>query len=149
MVKFMNDKGYLLVDTMIAIIILSVALVAVVGIFMQGNVAQRDSENRTVAYNLAQQKVELLKNKTAAEWSAAVPADTHTFIVVFSDAGPTSVPNNAMIFTRTTQAKIATTDTDATKNINSKLVQVQVIVSWIDSKMGNQQIAVNAYFERE
>lgn len=135
-------------DTLLAIVIVSVALLSIAGMFIQGSASQRSSDSRSIAYNLAQQKVELLKNKTADEWTAAVPSTQTTFSSVFPDAAPPSVPNNPITFNRTTQAKIATTDTAVTPNINSKLVQAKITVSWTDAKTGNQQVTVNAYFER-
>lgn len=139
-----NQEGFVLIDSMIGIVILTVALLAIASMFVQGSMAHRASLSRSDAYNYAQEKVEELKNRTAAEWTTAVPAAQTTYILATE-----SRSLNNITFTCVTQARTATTDTAVTgTNINTKLIHAQVTVTWTDAKTGSQSSVVNTYFER-
>lgn len=65
-----DQRGFLLVETMVAIFLISVALVAVAGVFAQATRSNLQAGEYTVATNLAQEKLEQLKSKDNLFWQS-------------------------------------------------------------------------------
>lgn len=57
------QKGFLIIETLIAVIVISIALVAIGNIFIQSVSSTKTSDNYVIAANLAQQQIETLKRQ--------------------------------------------------------------------------------------
>lgn len=55
-------KGFTLLEVLIAIVIFTVGIVTIVGLFSTGLVGSTDAENTTIAMNLAQRRMEEIRN---------------------------------------------------------------------------------------
>lgn len=59
---FCRKRAFTLLEIMIALIILTLGVVAAVGLFSSGMSSGIDAENTTIAMNLAQRKMERIRN---------------------------------------------------------------------------------------
>lgn len=105
------QQGFLMIDALIAIVIITVALVAIIGMFIQSTKATQCSAEYTIASNLAQQQMEHLK-ETGVMISTPIPDITINAPPKF-----------------TLKSTVAQCPENPTK-----LVQVTVTVSWVDQK---------------
>jgi len=62
MVHLRRSRGFTLFEALIALIILTVGIVATVGLFSSGLAGNVDAENTAVAMNLAQRRMEEIRN---------------------------------------------------------------------------------------
>ena len=108
-----SQRGYLLVEVMVATMIFTVALSAAIGLFSQSLKANNEARQYTLATSLAQKQLEVLKSWTPAQWTAlTLPA-----VIPWQDG---TVPSP---YTVTTQAVACPEDT-------VHLVQATVTVTW-------------------
>ena len=135
MVAKQKEKGFLLIEVVIAMVIISIALVAATGMFIQATRANSEAEQYTTATTLAQEQLERLK-KTANDSSA----DTAGYLAYWktfnvgstinrlggTGANPNSVPLNNITYTVTTT--VVSVDNPA------RLVEVKVEVTWSGTK---------------
>ncbi len=56
-----NDRGFTMIELLVAVVILSVALVPLLGLFVQGRTVSSESWDQVTAVSLAQGKIEELK----------------------------------------------------------------------------------------
>ncbi|SMD06419.1 type IV pilus modification PilV family protein [Sporomusa malonica] len=118
------QKGFLMVDILVAIVIISVAIVAIGGLFIQVNKSATTSADYTFAANLAQRQFELLKKKyTANEWAGL---DLSKDIPWQGDEKDRT--NSAVTFNVTTHAS-EYTPKDST-DVAENLIELTVTVSW-------------------
>lgn len=109
-----ENRGFMLVDVIIAIFLVCVALVPISGLFTQSIQTSAEAADYTRAANLIQQQLELLKTKPPEYWAEL--------------ALPCQIPwqGNRLLppskYTLTSQATLSTLD--------SHLVQVNIIASW-------------------
>lgn len=75
----LTEKGFSLLEVMIALIILAGATIAVCQAFSSGILASGDVENVDLALNIAQAKVEVLKNNGFAALADSGPAPDPNF----------------------------------------------------------------------
>lgn len=66
-----NRSSFTLVEIAASLVILGVALVSILGMFYVGSKASRLSEERTIAYNLLQRKMEEVISKIFADIAGA------------------------------------------------------------------------------
>ena len=112
--RLRTEKGFILAEVMLAIFIMSVALVAISAMFIQAIQAGVMANHYTVAANLAQKQLELLKIHPPEYWTGiTLPA-----VILWGD--PSQIPS--LHYTLTTNA--------IPSAINSHLIQVTVIASW-------------------
>lgn len=111
--KQAENKGFFLVDILIAVFLLSVALVPILGLFIQAMKLDSMAKNYTIAANLAQKQLELLKTHTPHYWNdLALPCT-----IPWQDSSQLSPASYAVT---TTGISIP----------GKPLVQVTVIVTW-------------------
>ena len=119
-----KEKGFLLIEVVIAMVIISIALVASGGMFIQATRANSEAEQYTAATTLAQEQLERLKQKDYTYWASLSPGTTIGW------QGTGSVPNpvllNNLYYTVTTMTETA--------DDPAHLVQVKVTVSWSGTK---------------
>lgn len=65
---FVNGKGFIMADVMLAMLLLSIAILPIARLFTQAMGVDRLAQHYTVATNLAQQQLELLKTQPPAYW---------------------------------------------------------------------------------
>ena len=115
MIRLEKEKGFLLIEVVIAMVIISIALVAATGMFIQATRANSEASQYTAATTLAQEQLERLKQKPYTFWAAP------TF-----SPNPYTVPLNNTVYT------IATTV--VTVDEAARLVEVKVEVTWGGTK---------------
>ena len=142
--RALNNKGFLLIDIMVAIMITVVALMAVGGLVVMTTSAFKMNAVRTDAFKLAQAQMEAYKNVTSAEWkalpiTAAYATITPPRAITFSDAR----------FTLFTQARREA----AVHGVTDRLVQVKVVVRWAEPTRTNSsqtsQVELYSLFQRD
>jgi len=107
-----SEKGFMLAEVVLAILIISVALVAIIGMLTQAIQANFMAIHYTEAANLAQKQLELLKIHPPQYWAG------FTLPIVWQDQTQLPPPRYTLI----TNAFLST--------IDEHLVQVTVTVSW-------------------
>lgn len=111
--RLKTNKGFILAEILLAICIISVALTAIFGMFTQAIQADLRAKDYTVAANLAQKQLELLKTHPPGYWAdLTLPA-----VIAWSDQG--QPPNSRY-----------TVLTNAVATNHDSLAQVTVTVSW-------------------
>jgi|GEM_PF-6765802 len=136
-----QEKGFLVMDALVAIFILSVALLAIAGAIIATNKLSTSNDDRTQAYKLAQTSMEKLKQVPPSTWknliSVSQTSDKVVGQVVTKNKKnvycidnvefptvPTTTINNKD-FTTTLTAKMS-----PAVNTGNHMVQVQVHVTW-------------------
>jgi len=119
-----TNKGFILAEVLLAIFIISIALVAISGMFTQAIQANLMAKDYTVAANLAQKQLELLKSHPPEYWAGLTLPCT----IPWSDTIQLPPPRYILI----TNASISDAD--------DSLVEVTVVVSWQEKgREGNLQ----------
>lgn len=115
-----KQNGFLMVEVLLAILVISIALTAATSMFIQSTKANVAGSEITNATALAQKQIELLKIQPTTFWSSL-------------DAPPQSIDwqdsSETMPLTKNNVAYTVTTTTSNTA-LDSNLVQVTVEVSW-------------------
>lgn len=112
--KFRNQTGFMLVEVLLAIVIISVALVAISSMFSKAIQADAVAKDYTAVANLAQKQLELLKIQPPEYWNGlALPCT-----IVWQDTASPLLPQYIL----TTYAN--------SYAANHHLVQVTVTASW-------------------
>lgn len=116
-----RQNGFLMIEALIAVVIISVALVAIGSMFIQSTRANTSSVEITTATALAQKQMELLKGLPVSYWNALTPLPQP---LPWQDSANPSMPItlNNVAFTVNTVAAASATD--------ANMVQVSVTVSW-------------------
>ena len=126
--RLKTNKGFILAEVMLAMVIISVALVAISGMFTQAIQADIRAKNYTVAANLAQKQLELLKIKPPEYWAGrALPA-----VIPWCDQA--QLPSSRYTLT-----------TNAVATGYEGLVEVRVTVSWLERGIDNKLQFVTLY----
>ena len=124
-----SQKGWILIDSVIGMVILSIAIIALVLTFTQATKGTTASTNRTQATYLAQQTLENLKaqdGNSAIDTTVISPVGKYTIVI--------STPAVAAI-------------TADPNQLSQYLIPYQVTVSWSDTSGGasNQNIQMVGY----
>jgi Tfp pilus assembly protein PilV len=130
-----------MVEVVLATVLISLALVAVVGMFIQATLSNVNAAEYTVAANLAQKQVQLLNaNYTAAEWNAmTLPNNDIPWQDTNYDETVPIMLNNRL-YNVTTSAIVCPEDP-------SNLVEVTVNVTWIGWRT-TQSVQVTTAFSK-
>ncbi|MEN6413518.1 MAG: prepilin-type N-terminal cleavage/methylation domain-containing protein [Veillonellales bacterium] len=131
-----GQQGFLMLEVVIATVIISLALVAAAGMFIQSTKANSSAADYTVAANLAQKQLELLKNKDVSYWTIHASEPN----IPWQDTGETlPLTINQIRYNITTQSTVSPE--------NSYLVQVVVTVSWTDPGKNSQRtVQMTAFY---
>lgn len=79
------QQGFLMIDILLAVVIISVALVAILSMFIQSTKATHCSAKYTMATHLAQEQMELFKNTQSVVIKNAVVNSNATTIRIPTD----------------------------------------------------------------
>ena len=129
----LKQNGFLMVEVLLAILVISIALTAATSMFLQSTKASVSGNEITNATALAQKQIELLKTQPASFWNnLAAPPQT----IAWQDSSQTMplTKNNISYTVITTTANTA---------LDSNLVQVTVAVSW-----AGQSISMVTFFSK-
>lgn len=139
-----SQQGYLLIEILLAIIIISIALMTIGGLFLQSGKSANTSTEYTTAANLAQKQFELLKVRQ----QGTNPLLTTTTIYPFNynewldnhlrDAATSSYP----VFS------VKTTAVQCTEQNSSNLLEVTVTVSWNNKQNVSTQVPFTTLFPK-
>lgn len=117
--KFKNPRGFMLVDVLLAMVILSLSIVGIFTMFLQAVQVDTVGKDYMIATNLAQKQLELLKTYPPEYWdNLALPAS-----LPWQDTNEPLLPKYQIT-------------TDATSSNDNNLVQVIVTTAWQEK---NQQ----------
>lgn len=130
-----RQQGYLYMDTVIAIFVVAVALLAITGIFVYATRLSSTANHYTAATNMARQQMELLKRWPASAWSDPSLSAT---IPWQGDLDKLTV-NKTVFEVRTI--------INQTNSLDPSLIQVTVIVSWKELS-GTQTVQLTTYFSK-
>ena len=134
--KFLaRQKGFLIVEVMLAVLIISIALVAAMGMFIYSTKANSDASEYTVAATLAQKQLEMLKMKDPQNYWAKLDL-TSTTKIAWQDT--TSPPP-----TRYTIDTVASACSE-----NPNLVEVIVTVAWDKRNSQPANIKITTYYSK-
>lgn len=136
-IKIKEQSGFLLVEVLVAIAIIAVALAAILGLYIQNANTTSNSGHYTVAANLAQKQMELLKSKQSSFWATlTLPAS-----IPWQDTGIN--PSELLpSYSVTTTAKACPEDT------TNSLVQVEVMITWPEAN-GKRSITITNFFRKK
>jgi Tfp pilus assembly protein PilV len=130
-----RQQGYLYMDAVIAIFVLTVALLAITGMFVYATKLNSSASHYTAATNMARQQMELLKRWPASTWSdPSLPA------AIPWQGDPDKLTVNKTAFEVRTIIK-------QTTSIDPSLIQVTVIVSWKELD-GTKNVQLITYFSK-
>ncbi|MDF2568496.1 MAG: hypothetical protein K0R55_100 [Sporomusa sp.] len=110
---YRGEQGYLLVEAVVAIFIISTALLAISGLFTQSLQAIATAARYTTATALAQEQIEIFKTKDDLFW------DNTTFPY---QVGPASLPGTDL--NQTIRAEICTLDPQYP--VKQRIIRVRV-----------------------
>lgn len=131
--KLKQQQGWLLMDSLIAIIIILVALTAILGLYTQTSSNNTANRNYNTAVYLAQDCLENLKKYEKTSTIANLPTgDTH----------PPDVSKNGVTYT------IVISPVTPADNLDGTMYPYQATVSWTE-KSGNRQISLVSYYYSE
>jgi prepilin-type N-terminal cleavage/methylation domain-containing protein len=99
---FRDERGFTLLEVMIAIVLITVGLLAAAGSFPQLTAASLYGKDQTRSANLAQQKMEVYRNTSCSSLNAFV-GDYGTVASQYFDQNGTSTTAAAAYFTRDVQ----------------------------------------------
>lgn len=141
MAGYKSQKGFLMIEVVIAIVIISLALVAAATMFVQSSRANSAANDYTTATSLAQKQIELLK-------SHKVTGPTANFWAAVADGAslPWEGEENHPIVLNNTTYTVSTVAHNAPED-PAGLVQVSVTVSWNRSGQNNS-VTFTAFFSR-
>ncbi|WP_425060708.1 hypothetical protein SCACP_14510 [Sporomusa carbonis] len=122
MVVVRNQRGYILLEAIIATVIVTVALVAVAGMFITSTRATVTGADYTVLTNLAQEQIETMKVK---DWSAVTFPYTY---IPYDD--PITINN--VSYTRSVRAELS--DLDPEYPDKNRIIQVSATAARSDGQ---------------
>lgn len=136
-----HKRGFLMVDIIVGIFIISVALVALGAAYRQSTLAMVKIRNRAEALAVAQQKMEYLKRYDGTPLSVAIPSSEFNAATVTGPAGIAQFTVQAQQVTVTSVSSL------------TNIVPIQVTVTWNEiqgnSSSGQQSIRIMEYIYRQ
>ena len=131
--KITDKRGFMLVDGLIAVLIVAIGLVAISLAFTKATGASIMSSDKTQATYLAKESLEYFKKYDAG----TTPV---TQAIVNQDIAKNDFPTVPGGFSRTISAT-------QPNNANTKLRQLNVVVTWTDSNSGQtDNVTLNSYY---
>ena len=67
-----RENGFMLIEIMIAVFIISIALLTLAWLLLQSNRALHRAQMSVIAVSMAQEQLELLKNRADSEWQLLI-----------------------------------------------------------------------------
>jgi len=131
--KITDRRGFMLVDGLIAVLIVAIGLVAIILTFTKATGVSIMSSDKTKATYLAKESLEYFKKYDGG----TTPV---TQAIVNQDIAKNDFPTVPGGFSRTISAT-------QPNNANTKLRQLNVVVTWTDSNSGQtDNVTLNSYY---
>lgn len=128
-----DSQGFMLVDALIAVLIVAIGLVAISLAFTKATGASIMSSDKTKATYLAKESLEYFK-----KYDGSSTPVTQT--IVDQAINNSDFPKVSGNFSRSISAT-------QPGNSNNKLIKLNVVVTWTDSKSGGEdKVALNSYY---
>lgn len=153
-IKNNREKGFLLIDALVAMLILTIALIAIVGAITSASKLSSVNEDLMRANKLAQFSMEKLKQVKASTWKELITDSDTDYKTVESkidiiNLTPTpDPPDYFKKFTCVNSAKII-----SLKATGTRLVQIRSQVTWTSTTLSgatkNNTIMLVGYSERQ
>lgn len=143
-----NQKGFILIDSLFAIVVTTVALVSLITLSTAGIRTFVTNNEQTRAYQIASSYGAGLQSLPIANWGSLVVSDTYQTIDV-SDSNP--IVYNCLADARINLEKLpgATVSVfgqiSPAANSGSRLAQVKIVVTWANS---TRQVSLIKYYVR-
>lgn len=129
-----NQKGFLLIDAVLAMLVITVALVAIAGMYTKSLQANTKAGKYTIATNVAQQRMEEVKRDIEERRNNIVDWNKVTYPVT-TNASSNEIPNSTI----ETVASLYTPS-----DLACKIVVITVTVKWSDTT-GNDIVTMSTY----
>lgn len=120
-----RQTGFLMIEVVIAILIITVALVAAVGMFINSTHANANAAEYTAAASLAQKQLEMLKTKDPVNYWSKLDLSSPSEIAWQDSTQATPLKVNNVSYNVGTMASSCPE--------SSNLVQVTITVTWNNS----------------
>jgi len=144
-----NQAGFSLIEVLAVLFIVSVALLGLVSLIIQNIQAQSVNKNNLIAYNLAQEGIELIRQTRDSNWRAGDAYDKDLaagkYYIDYLDDKPTTIGNGLIYLYNGYYINYSGTETGATPTIFTREIyldkpadydgaplQVRALVTWID-----------------
>lgn len=145
-----NRPGFSLIEVLAVLFIVSVSLIGLVSLIIQNIQAQTINKNNLIAYNLAQEGVELIRQVRDSNWRTGAAYDTNladgtyymdylmdTPMTVLTDSGKIYLHNGFYINLKGGESGAVPTIFTREIFLNKPVyegdpLQVRVLVSWTD-----------------
>jgi len=147
--KKINANGFILADVVLGMLILVVALLAIAGVYIQSNKSNIFADNRTVAYNWAQERMEYLKANSDWRGNSLEGSPPNNPKDTGNDSPPRKgfkrdtnpvCPTDITVFPNTADT-IKTT-------INNRLIDTTVTVTWTENGI-DQSVSLRTLIDRQ
>ena len=125
-----RQRGFIMAEVVIAIMIIGIALIAITGMFIQSTKATSGAAEYTAATNLAQKQLELLKLQPHTYWKNMIVTTAIAWQGTVGETDPYSVATTATVSAE-----------------NSNLVEVVVVVSWTQQGQP-RQVQLTAFYSK-
>ena len=132
-----KQSGIILIDVLVAVVVLSVALLAVAVMFTNSTKNTAEAWQNTVATNIAAEQMNRLKTFNSGQWAAAGAT------IVWQGGGG----SNAVTIDGTTYT-VTTTVHTPTETGSTGLAEVRTTVSWNTLDNKQQQIMLTGLYNR-
>jgi len=150
-INYKSENGFILLDALIATVILSMALVALVGLVTMGVNTSNANNNQMKAYQIASGYADALQTLSTTNWNTQITSTTYTQIDL-SSANP--VVYNCLFNTNSQNAQNNLTTLPGANvtifgkqsslpQVNNALVQLKIIVAWNN---GTQSVQLLKYY---
>lgn len=123
-----NERGWILIDALIGMVIVAIALTALAVAYRQASVVTVSANNQATAVLVAQQIVETIKQKDAATYSgflaglpaaATVPPNPTVFAIEATEQSPDlDIHDSMRNYVRPVRVKVSWTEAGGTFSVN-------------------------------
>jgi prepilin-type N-terminal cleavage/methylation domain-containing protein len=147
-IKIKNKAGFSLIEILAVLFIVSLALLGLVSLIIQNIQAQSVNKNNFIAYNLAQEGVELIRQTRDSNWRAGDPFDQDlapgTYYIDYRDDKPTQNGDGRIYLYNGYYINLTGVESGAIPTLFTREVyldkpaydgnplQVRVIITWTD-----------------
>jgi len=126
-----NENGFILLDSLGALVILSLALLALAGLATMGVRAYNTNNQQMKAYQIASGYADALESLQISDWGSLVTSPSYTTIDLTTTPVST-VLNNANIPTNILSGASVTVSAKQSSDasVSNLLAEVKIVVSW-------------------
>lgn len=120
-----GQQGFLMIDVLLAVLIITVALVPIAGMFTQSMAATAGANQYTTATGIAEREIETFKEKVETEQDPAL-----TSLNSYPYNPPDVQQTTSMVCTVRTSADVLGDKNKGDNDPYNKIIEVSVTVAW-------------------